>query len=81
MRAVIEAGKAAPSIRLVQDAFNTVSMPLYADLGFDYVLNSRQKRLLLNKKVKKRIRFIIGLFYESASKPARSTSILRFSKD
>ena len=37
MQAVIEAGKDAPGIRLVQDAFNTVSMPLYADLGFDVV--------------------------------------------
>ena len=37
MRAVIEAGRAAPGIRLVQDAFNTISMPLYADLGFDVV--------------------------------------------
>jgi predicted N-acetyltransferase YhbS len=25
----------APAIRLIQDAFNTVSMPLYASLGFD----------------------------------------------
>jgi predicted N-acetyltransferase YhbS len=37
MQAVIEAGRAAPGIRLVQDAFNTTSMPLYADLGFDVV--------------------------------------------
>jgi predicted N-acetyltransferase YhbS len=37
MRAVIEAGRDAPGIRLVQDAFNTTSMPLYADLGFDVV--------------------------------------------
>ena len=37
MQAVIESGKDAPGIRLVQDAFNTVSMSLYADLGFDVV--------------------------------------------
>ena len=37
MKAVIEAGTDAPGIRLVQDAFNTVSMALYADLGFDVV--------------------------------------------
>ena len=37
MQAVIEAGKDAPGIRLVQDAFNTVSVPLYAGLGFDVV--------------------------------------------
>lgn len=35
MQAVIERGKNAPGIRLVQDAFNTASMPLYASLGFD----------------------------------------------
>ena len=37
MQAVIEAGRDAPGIRLVQDAFNTVSLPLYAGLGFDVV--------------------------------------------
>ena len=37
MEAVIEDGKNAAGIRLVQDAFNTVSMPLYASLGFDVV--------------------------------------------
>jgi len=37
MEAVIEAGKDAPGIRLVQDAFNTTSMPLYASVGFDVV--------------------------------------------
>lgn len=37
MRAVIEAGKDAPGIRLVQDSFNTASMPLYAGLGFEVV--------------------------------------------
>jgi predicted N-acetyltransferase YhbS len=35
MEAVVERGKNAPGIRLVQDAFNTVSMPLYASIGFD----------------------------------------------
>lgn len=35
MEAVIERGQTARGIRLVQDAFNTVSMPLYAALGFD----------------------------------------------
>jgi GNAT superfamily N-acetyltransferase len=37
MQAVIERGKDAAGIRLVQDAFNTVSMPLYASLGFNVV--------------------------------------------
>lgn len=37
MQAVLERGKDAPGIRLVQDAFNTVSMPLYASLGFNVV--------------------------------------------
>jgi GNAT superfamily N-acetyltransferase len=37
MQAVIEAGRDAAGIRLVQDAFNTVSLPLYAGLGFDVV--------------------------------------------
>jgi predicted N-acetyltransferase YhbS len=35
MQGVIERGKDAPGIRLVQDAFNTASMSLYASLGFD----------------------------------------------
>lgn len=35
MEAVIERGLRAPGIRLVQDAFNTASMSLYASLGFD----------------------------------------------
>lgn len=35
MEAVIERGKDAPGIRLVQAAFNTKSMSLYASLGFD----------------------------------------------
>jgi len=35
MQAVIERGKSAPGIRLVQDAFNSASMSLYASLGFD----------------------------------------------
>jgi predicted N-acetyltransferase YhbS len=37
MQAVIEKARAsnAPSIRLVQDAFNTASMSLYTSLGFD----------------------------------------------
>jgi predicted N-acetyltransferase YhbS len=35
MNAVLEAGRSARGIRLVQDAFNTVSMPLYASVGFD----------------------------------------------
>ena len=37
MEAVIERGKDAPGIRLVQDAFNTASMSLYASLGFEVV--------------------------------------------
>lgn len=37
MEAVIERGKDAPGIRLLQDAFNTASMSLYASLGFDVV--------------------------------------------
>ena len=37
MQAVIEAGRNADGIRLVQDAFNTTSMSLYASLGFDVV--------------------------------------------
>lgn len=37
MQAVIEAGQNADGIRLVQDAFNTTSMSLYASLGFDVV--------------------------------------------
>ena len=37
MQAVIEGGKDMPGIRLVQDAFNTTSMSLYASLGFDVV--------------------------------------------
>lgn len=37
MQAVIEAGRDADGIRLVQDAFNTTSMSLYASLGFDVV--------------------------------------------
>lgn len=37
MRAVIEAGHDASGIRLVQDAFNPVSMSLYAGLGFAVV--------------------------------------------
>ncbi len=35
MQAVIERGKSAPGIRLVQDAFNMRSMSLYTSLGFD----------------------------------------------
>lgn len=35
MEAVIDRGKDAAGIRLVQDAFNTRSMSLYASLGFD----------------------------------------------
>ncbi|HYE17397.1 MAG TPA: GNAT family N-acetyltransferase [Tepidisphaeraceae bacterium] len=35
MQAVLDAGRDAAGIRLVQDAFNTVSLPLYASLGFD----------------------------------------------
>ncbi len=35
MEAVIERGRGAAGIRLVQDAFNTRSMSLYASLGFD----------------------------------------------
>jgi predicted N-acetyltransferase YhbS len=37
MRAVIEAGCDAPGIRLVQDAFNTASLSLYASEGFEVV--------------------------------------------
>src|ERR1044072_6267221 len=35
MEAVIERGRGAAGIRLVQDAFNTASLSLYASLGFD----------------------------------------------
>jgi len=35
MEAVLERSAGAEAIRLVQDAFNTMSMPLYASLGFD----------------------------------------------
>lgn len=35
MQAVIERGRGAAGIRLVQDAFNTRSMSLYASLGFE----------------------------------------------
>jgi hypothetical protein len=35
MQAVIERGREAPGVRLVQDAFNTRSYSLYASLGFD----------------------------------------------
>lgn len=35
MAAILAHAAGAPTIRLVQDAFNTVSMPLYASLGFD----------------------------------------------
>ncbi|HEY2589693.1 MAG TPA: GNAT family N-acetyltransferase, partial [Tepidisphaeraceae bacterium] len=35
MQAVIDRGRDAAGIRLVQDAFNTVSMSLYTSLGFD----------------------------------------------
>lgn len=35
MQAVLDRGRDAAGIRLVQDAFNTVSMSLYASLGFD----------------------------------------------
>jgi len=35
MRAVIERGRDAHGIRLVQDAFNATSMALYSSLGFD----------------------------------------------
>ncbi|MGD0464441.1 MAG: GNAT family N-acetyltransferase [Tepidisphaeraceae bacterium] len=35
MEAVLDRGRSAVSIRLVQDAFNTTSMSLYASLGFD----------------------------------------------
>lgn len=34
MEALLERGRGAAGLRLVQDAFNTVSMPLYASLGF-----------------------------------------------
>jgi predicted N-acetyltransferase YhbS len=37
MEAVIERGRDAAGIRLVQDAFNTTSMSLYAGLGFNVV--------------------------------------------
>lgn len=37
MEAVIERGKDAPGVRLVQGAYNLVSMSLYADLGFEVV--------------------------------------------
>jgi hypothetical protein len=35
MEAVIERGRGAPGIRLLQDAFNSRSMSLYASLGFE----------------------------------------------
>jgi predicted N-acetyltransferase YhbS len=35
MEAVIEHGKSAPGIRLLQDGFNMASLSLYASLGFD----------------------------------------------
>ncbi|PWT79797.1 MAG: GNAT family N-acetyltransferase, partial [Acidobacteria bacterium] len=35
MQAVLERGEESESVRLVQDAFNTASMSLYASLGFD----------------------------------------------
>jgi predicted N-acetyltransferase YhbS len=35
MRAVLERGRDADGIRLVQDSFNTLSLSLYASLGFD----------------------------------------------
>jgi predicted N-acetyltransferase YhbS len=35
MEAVVERGKAAAGVRLVQDAFNTASMSLYTSVGFD----------------------------------------------
>jgi len=35
MEAVLARASAAPSVRLVQDAFNAVSLALYASLGFD----------------------------------------------
>lgn len=35
MEAVIERGRGAPSIRLLQDSFNAASLSLYASLGFD----------------------------------------------
>jgi predicted N-acetyltransferase YhbS len=37
MEAVIERGQGAPSIRLVQEAYNRTSLALYASLGFDAV--------------------------------------------
>lgn len=37
MQDVIERGQSAPGIRLVQDAFNSASMSLYASLGFNVV--------------------------------------------
>jgi predicted N-acetyltransferase YhbS len=49
MQAVIEKARAsnAPSIRLVQDAFNTTSMSLYASLGFD----AREPLALMRGKI------------------------------
>src|SRR5207248_287871 len=35
MEAILERCRGAAGVRLVQDAFNTVSMPLYASLGFE----------------------------------------------
>ena len=35
MQAVLERGREAPGIRLVQEPFNTVSLPLYASMGFE----------------------------------------------
>ena len=35
MKSILERAEGAASVRLVQDAFNTTSMPLYASLGFE----------------------------------------------
>lgn len=37
MRAVIERARAMRGMRLIQEAFNVVSMPLYASLGFEVI--------------------------------------------
>lgn len=48
MRAVLERGRAAQAIRLVQDAFNTGSLSLYASLGFEV----KEPLMLMNGRPK-----------------------------
>lgn len=48
MEAVIERGRGAPSVRLVQDTYNAASLSLYASLGFDV----REPLALLEGEIK-----------------------------